>query len=99
MAAMYPALRKPKRRQPRVSRSAAEAEVLEQPRNHHQPRDPDDHVDHIGDGPGAEDLLHEVELEEADEAPVKGPDHDEREPHGLHALDDVHRASFRRRIV
>src|SRR5919109_451476 len=52
----------------RVGAVRADAEVLEQPRDHHEAREPDDHVDHVGDRPGAEDLLYEVELEETDQA-------------------------------
>src|SRR5918996_1848502 len=73
----------------------ADAEVLEHPRHHHQSGDPDDDVDHVGDGSGAEDLLHEIELEETDQTPVQGSYHHDREPHGLEALDDVHRFLLR----
>src|SRR5262245_59496122 len=75
----------------RVRPAGPEAEVLEQPREHHQAGQADDDVDHIGDRPGPDDLRDEVPLEQAHEQPVEGTDHDEREPHGLHALDDVHR--------
>jgi hypothetical protein len=72
----------------------AEAEALEQPRQHHQRGHADDHVHDVGDGAGAEDLLDQFPVEEADEAGGwvrSSPDDHGREPYGLEALDQIHR--------
>ena len=67
-----------------------------QPRHERHGREAHDHVDHVGGGPGPQDLLDDVEVEERDQGPVEGAEQDEREPHGLEPLHEFHLVLLRR---
>src|SRR5687767_9540145 len=69
----------------------AEAQVLEEPRQHREGGEAHRDVDHVGGRAGPEDLLHDVRAEEADDPPVEGADDEKREPERLRSLDEVHR--------